>query len=111
MPRTAAKARPPTPSRAAARPVDATAQEADEAPMTKAKVPVTYSRKKKSPAASEAAAATAAAAAAAAAAAVTGTLYQSNLWMQATLLMKPLPLCVNNTFLHAALYKCGLTVQ
>ncbi len=64
MPRTATNARPPTPSgAAAARAADATTQEADEAPVTKAKAPVTYSRKKKSPAVSEAAAA-----------AVTGTL-------------------------------------
>ena len=58
MPRAASRARPPTPSgAAAARPVSATAQEADEAPMTNAKAPVTYSRKKKNPAASEAEAA------------------------------------------------------
>ena len=69
MPRAATKALPSTPApAAAARAVKATAQEADEAPVTKDKTPVTYSRKKKNPAASEAAAA-----------AVTGTHYQNNL--------------------------------
>ncbi len=92
--RAATKAHPLTPSGAAtARAVDATAQEADEAPVTKAKAPVTYSRKKKNPATSEAAAA-----------AATGTHYQTNLSMQATLLMKPLPPCVNITALHVAWY-------
>ncbi|KAL0055389.1 hypothetical protein WJX82_011624 [Trebouxia sp. C0006] len=58
MPRAATKALPSTPApAAAARAVKATAQEADEAPVTKDKTPVTYSRKKKNPAASEAAAA------------------------------------------------------
>ena len=92
MPRAATKARPPTPSgAAAARPADATAQEADEGSVRNAKTPVTYSRK--NPAASEAAAA-----------AVTGTHYQNNLSMQGTLLMKPLAPCVHITAFHAALY-------
>lgn len=69
MPRAATKALPSTPApAAAARAVKATAQEADEAPVTKDKTPVTYSRKKKNPAASEAAAA---------AAPVTGIHHQS----------------------------------
>ncbi len=70
MARAATKACSPTPSRAAAaRPVEATAQEADESPVRKARASVTNSRKM-DPAASEAAAAVAAAA-------VTGTHHQN----------------------------------
>ncbi len=69
MARAATKACSPTPSRAAAaRPVEATAQEADESPVRKARASVTNSRRK-DPAASEAAAAVAAA--------VTGTHHQN----------------------------------
>lgn len=89
MPRTATKAHPPTPAGAGA--ADAAAQEADEAPMTKA--PVTYSRKKKNPAASEAAAA-----------AVTGTHCRNNLFNASYTSDEPLPPCVIITAHHAALY-------
>ena len=90
MPRTATKAHPLTPAGAGA--ADAAAQEADEAPMTKA--PVTYRRKKKNPAASEAAAA----------AAVTGTHCQNNLFNASCTSDEPLPPCVIITAHHAALY-------